>query len=109
MKFWGGVVRGLGVAAFVLGGSLVGMSAGALLSVTPAFAQSSSSIVVQGNRRVDAETIRSYFRTGPGERLDAIRIEIRPPERPTKNHELVVRLGEVDGANLAFGVDDLDE
>ena len=30
------------------------------------------SIVVQGNRRVEADTIRSYFRPGPGGRLDAV-------------------------------------
>ncbi|MDQ0512093.1 hypothetical protein, partial [Ancylobacter amanitiformis] len=31
--------------------------------------QSASSIVVEGNRRVDAETIRSYFQSKPGEPL----------------------------------------
>lgn len=36
-----------------------------LLSASPAAAQSSSSIVVEGNKRVDAQTIRSYFGTGP--------------------------------------------
>ncbi|MEZ5789009.1 MAG: outer membrane protein assembly factor BamA, partial [Xanthobacteraceae bacterium] len=38
-------------------------------------AQSASQIVVQGNRRVDADTIRAYFRLAPGERLDAQRID----------------------------------
>ncbi len=33
------------------------------------------SIIVQGNRRVEAETIRSYFRPGPGGRLDAFQID----------------------------------
>ena len=37
-----------------------------------AVAQTASSIVVQGNRRVEAETIRSYFRGG---RLDAAAID----------------------------------
>jgi outer membrane protein insertion porin family len=32
-------------------------------------AQTVSSIVVEGNRRVEADTIRSYFRPGPGGRL----------------------------------------
>ena len=32
-------------------------------------------IEVRGNQRVDADTIRSYFRTTPGERLDAIKID----------------------------------
>jgi outer membrane protein insertion porin family len=40
-----------------------------------AVAQTASSIIVQGNRRVDAETIRSYFRTAPGERLDAVKLD----------------------------------
>ena len=29
-----------------------------------------SQIVIEGNRRVEAETIRSYFKVPPGERLD---------------------------------------
>ena len=33
------------------------------------------SIVVQGSQRVDADTIRSYFRPGPGGRLDAFQID----------------------------------
>jgi outer membrane protein insertion porin family len=40
-----------------------------------AYAQSASLIIVQGNRRVDADTIRSYFRLSPGERLDAQKID----------------------------------
>jgi outer membrane protein insertion porin family len=40
-----------------------------------ATAQSASQIVVQGNRRVEAETIRSYFALAPGERLDAAKID----------------------------------
>jgi outer membrane protein insertion porin family len=38
-------------------------------------AQSAQSIAVEGNRRVEAETIRSYFRLVPGERLDAGKID----------------------------------
>ena len=34
-----------------------------------------TSIVVEGNRRVEAETIRSYFKVAPGERLDAAKID----------------------------------
>ena len=34
-----------------------------------------SSIVVEGNRRVEADTIRSYFRLRPGERLDSDKID----------------------------------
>jgi outer membrane protein insertion porin family len=38
-----------------------------------AMAQSAGSIIVEGNR-VEADTIRSYFRPGPGEALDAAKI-----------------------------------
>ncbi|UTD26259.1 outer membrane protein assembly factor BamA [Bradyrhizobium sp. WD16] len=41
----------------------------------PAAAQTASSIVVEGNRRVEADTIRSYFKPGPGGRLDSGRID----------------------------------
>ena len=34
-----------------------------------------NSIIVQGNQRVESETIRSYFRAGPGGRLDAFQID----------------------------------
>ncbi|WP_245504749.1 outer membrane protein assembly factor BamA [Aquabacter spiritensis] len=50
----------LGIALFVA----LSSGAGSLLVSTPAAAQSSN-IVVEGNRRVDASTIRSYFGTGP--------------------------------------------
>ena len=42
-----------------------------------AYAQTStvSSIVVQGNQRVEADTIRSYFRAGPNGQLDAFQID----------------------------------
>ena len=40
-----------------------------------AVAQSASSIVVEGNRRVDAETIRSYFQTAPGQSLTPAKID----------------------------------
>src|SRR5262244_126371 len=32
--------------------------------------EATSSIIVEGNRRIEAETIRSYFRVRPGGRLD---------------------------------------
>lgn len=68
------VVRGVGVAAMVAGMGVTGGAFGNLLLTVPAFAQASS-IVVQGNRRVEADTVRSYFRLNPGERLDAIKID----------------------------------
>src|SRR5258706_11671171 len=47
----------------------------ALLVSSPAVAQSVSSIQVEGNRRVEVETIRSYFRPSPGGRLDQASID----------------------------------
>src|SRR6202011_3884163 len=41
-----------------------------LVVSSPAVAQTVSSIQVEGNRRVEVETIRSYFKPGPGGRLD---------------------------------------
>jgi outer membrane protein insertion porin family len=34
-----------------------------------------SAILVEGNRHVEADTVRSYFHVGPGERLDAAKID----------------------------------
>ena len=44
-------------------------------TVGSAVAQGAGAIVVEGNRRVETETIRSYFRLGAGERLDAVKID----------------------------------
>ena len=74
MKVWLRVLRGLTLAGVVLGGSVVCSGTVTLLSAVPAQAQSASSIVVQGNRRVEADTIRSYFRASGG-RLDAVAID----------------------------------
>ncbi len=76
MKFSRWVVRGLGIACLVLGGIL--SSVGVVsLTARPVYAQglSVSSIVVQGNQRVEADTIRSYFKPGPNGRLDAFQID----------------------------------
>jgi outer membrane protein insertion porin family len=42
---------------------------------SPAAAQTVNSIEVVGNRRVEVETIRSYFKPGPGGALDAGRVD----------------------------------
>jgi outer membrane protein insertion porin family len=42
---------------------------------SPAAAQTVASIQVEGNRRVEIETIRSYFKPGPGGRLDQAQID----------------------------------
>src|SRR6516165_964216 len=68
--------RGLGIACLVLAAVLssVGIAA---FTARDAYAQTLTvnSIVVQGNQRVESETIRSYFRPGPGGRLDAFTID----------------------------------
>src|ERR1043166_8935489 len=69
-------VRGLAAASLVLGGVVLGLSvAPSFLAAGSAMAQTASSIVVEGNRRVEADTIRSYFRVGPGERLDPVKAD----------------------------------
>jgi outer membrane protein insertion porin family len=48
---------------------------GFVATATNVMAQSTASIVVEGNRRVEADTIRSYFRANPGESLDSYKID----------------------------------
>jgi outer membrane protein insertion porin family len=45
------------------------------IASSPAAAQTVDSIQVEGNRRVEAPTIRSYFKPGPGGKLDQGRID----------------------------------
>jgi outer membrane protein insertion porin family len=66
------VIRGLGLAAFLLVGSVLGGVATAVVTADPAHAQS---ITVEGNRRVEADTIRSYFRPGPNGRIGPVEID----------------------------------
>jgi outer membrane protein insertion porin family len=69
------VRRGLVVAGLLLGVGFVGLTAGTAIAAPPGEAAASSNyIVVQGNRRVEAETVRSYFKVAPGEHLDAAKI-----------------------------------
>jgi outer membrane protein insertion porin family len=72
-------VRGLSIAGFVLGGILlnlaaVSLTAGVASAQTPSD-QVVNSIVVEGNRRVEASTVRSYFKPGPSGRLEAQNID----------------------------------
>jgi outer membrane protein insertion porin family len=70
---WGlRLIRGLGAIGFVLCSVLLG-TASVVLTAPAAYAQ--SNIDVQGNRRVEAATIRSYFKPGPGGRLGAFEID----------------------------------
>jgi outer membrane protein insertion porin family len=63
------------VAALIMFAVPVAGALTAVLASSPAVAQAVSSIVVEGNRRVEVETIRSYFKPGPGGRLDQARID----------------------------------
>jgi outer membrane protein insertion porin family len=62
-------VRGLAASCLILGGILIGAGWGTVASSGVAAAQTVNSIVVEGSRRVEAETIRSYFKLGPGGRI----------------------------------------
>ncbi len=75
MKLGVQLVRGLGFASVVLGGILFGSVVGGVVAPSVAVAQSVNSIVVEGNRRVEADTVRSYFRPGPGGRLGPVEID----------------------------------
>jgi outer membrane protein insertion porin family len=68
------LLRGLSLAGLVLAGIVFGAAIGAVATASLAAAQGSS-IVVEGNRRVEADTIRSYFRVGPNERVDSYKID----------------------------------
>src|ERR1700744_2942225 len=74
MKF-GMRVRGALLATLILGAAPLAASLTAVLVSSPAAAQTVSSIEVVGNRRVEVETIRSYFKAGPGGRLDQAAID----------------------------------
>ena len=72
-------VRGLSIACFVLGGMVLTVAA-VSLTAGVACAQTSNSpavnsIVVEGNRRVEASTVRSYFKAGPSGRLEPQNID----------------------------------
>ena len=63
------------MAGLLLGGVLLGFAPGAAFAAPAQTGVTAASIVVQGNRRVDTDTIRSYFKVAPGEPLDAAKID----------------------------------
>ncbi|UCF54104.1 MAG: outer membrane protein assembly factor BamA [Bradyrhizobium sp.] len=69
MKF-GLRLRGGLIATLIMFGAPVLAPVGAALVSSSVLAQTVQSISVEGNRRVEVETIRSYFKPGPGGRLD---------------------------------------
>jgi outer membrane protein insertion porin family len=72
------LVRVLGrlaiVAALAFAGTAT-LTAYSIATASTASAQTVSSIVVNGNRRVDVEAIRGYIQIRPGERVDALKID----------------------------------
>jgi outer membrane protein insertion porin family len=77
VRFWRGRVREISVAAgLILFASLLGSVAVSIGAAGVSVAQSAQTrIDVQGNRRVEADTIRSYFRSGGAEHLDSAKID----------------------------------
>src|SRR5919201_3830984 len=69
MKSGVGMLRGLALVCFVLGGTVLASGALSVFAVHPAAAQAVSSIVVEGNRRGEAGTIPPYFPPRPGGRV----------------------------------------
>jgi outer membrane protein insertion porin family len=69
------IVRGLVFFSVVLGGVFVATAIFHVAAQDVAAAQTVRSIVVEGNRRVEADTVRSYFKAGPNGQLDAVRID----------------------------------
>lgn len=67
-------IRHLCLAA-AIGSSALIMAPTVMSSQMSAQAQSASSIIVRGNQRVEAATVRAYFTPGSGGRLDAIAID----------------------------------
>ncbi|WP_409188578.1 outer membrane protein assembly factor BamA [Bradyrhizobium sp. RDM4] len=63
-------LRGGLLATLIMFGAAVVAPVGAVFVSSSALAQTVQSISVEGNRRVEVETIRSYFKPGPGGRLD---------------------------------------
>ena len=69
------LVRGLALGCAILSGVVAGAAGTAIVTSSAAVAQSVNSIVVEGSRRVDADTVRSYFHPGPGGRLGPTEID----------------------------------
>ncbi len=75
MKFGLRVLRGSIAVALILFALPVAFGATASLVSTQAQAQTAAQIGVEGNRRIETDTIRSYFKPGPNGQLDAARID----------------------------------
>ena len=68
-------VRGLALGGVLLSGIFFGAAGLSIAGAGIAAAQSVNSIEVQGNRRVEASTVRSYFHPGPSGQLGPAEID----------------------------------
>jgi len=75
MKIMVRVLGRLAILAALAFAGTASVTAYSIVTATVASAQTVSSIVVQGNRRVDSDAIRSYLQIRPGERVDPIKID----------------------------------
>src|SRR5580658_8032077 len=91
------VKRGLVVAGLLLGLVVCGLWTGAAVAAPADTGLTASSIVVEGNRRIDTDTVRSYFKVAPGEHLDAAKSDagLKAPDATGLFHD--VRIGQTGG------------
>jgi outer membrane protein insertion porin family len=75
MALFARTVRTVVIAGTMAAATALAVMPGSLLLATEASAQAASSIIVQGNRRIETDTVRSYFSTAPGEPLTAARVD----------------------------------
>lgn len=61
--------------AIVVGLALAAPAFAAVVALATSHGAHAQAIDVRGNQRIDSDTIRSYFRTGAGERLDNAKID----------------------------------
>ncbi len=69
------LLRGIGFSVALFGLGVLGPVVATIGTASVAVAQTAIRIDVEGNRRVEPDTIRAYFRVAPGERLDASKID----------------------------------
>jgi outer membrane protein insertion porin family len=68
-------VRGGLFAALIMFAVPVVATLAAVLVASPVAAQNINTLQIEGNRRVEVDTIKSYFKAGPGGRLDQAAID----------------------------------
>jgi len=68
-------LRALALGAVLVSGTLLSAAGLGIATSRPALAQNANSIVVEGSRRVEPATVRSYFHPGPGGRLGPAEID----------------------------------